>query len=86
MKKTSTRSRFGDNQVKYRTVIVDDLASSDYAFGSLASNIRQNEFLRELAQQPDVLNCGPNRFAKFTMRHNGLRWQVEAESDAEEDD
>ena len=38
-----------------------------------------------VVQNPDVLNCGPMPFSKLVMKHNGTRWQIDAESDAEEE-
>lgn len=84
MKKTTAKTRFGDKQVKHRTTLVDDVGE-DYPAGSLLCRVRQNSFLREVVQNPDVLNCGPMPFSKLVMKHNGTRWQIDAESDAEEE-
>ena len=34
--------------------------------------------LRNIADDPHLLDCGPVAFQKFRMDHNGQRWIIEA--------
>ncbi len=46
--------------------------------GSDAMNRRQFEFLQALLERPDLLHCGPARFEKLTVEHNGQCWVAKA--------
>lgn len=47
---------------------------------SLRGRIEAFHLLRTLADVPDLLLCGTQSFERLTMRHDGQRWIVEAES------
>jgi hypothetical protein len=45
--------------------------------GSPESSLRQHLFLQELAEQQNLLQCGPLKYQKMTIWHDGNGWGCE---------
>jgi hypothetical protein len=70
-------TRTGDLSTKYRLKIVDDPSSP----GTHEAEQRLISLLRDLADQPTLLMCGPEWPQKVSFYHNGTAWVLEAEAD-----
>jgi len=68
--------RVGVNESQYRVRIEDNDPTSRH----LAPGVVRIRFLRELADNPLLLDCGPLPFQKMTVRQDGGVWVAELEA------
>jgi hypothetical protein len=64
-----------DGRVRYVVTVIDEAFSDAY---SAVPQMTQGLFLRYLADNPRLLECGPAPFESLTIRHNGRAWVAEA--------
>lgn len=70
----------GNNRVRIRVVLVGDpcIAGTQEALMFYAMMMRQ------IADEPHLLQCGYSHPQRVYIHHNGSAWQVEAEAEIEE--
>lgn len=77
MKRIQTESRLEDNKSRWR-IRVEDVNTLP---GSPEFALRQTLFLEELALNSHMLlNCGPVRYQRIAIFHDGDKWICEAEA------
>ncbi len=72
MKRETTNVEIDSHQVRWMLKLEDDPSEP----GSDHAKRRQYEFLRDIADQPQLTFCGLERFEKLTISHNGTAWQA----------
>lgn len=79
MKRIQTEVRLDpeENKSKWKVRIEDQETTS----GTPEFSVRQHLFLCELAENDySLLNCGPVRWQRLTIFHDGTKWAAEAEA------
>lgn len=74
------KTEIAPGRVRYRVIILGDECPQ----GTLEARKRQFDFMRELADNVNLLDCGYSPFQRLSIRHNGTCWQAEAEAEADE--
>lgn len=67
-------------RVRYKIRVTHD----DCPKGTHEAMVRQFLFIQWLANNYDLLNCGPTRFETLRIFHDGICWVAEAEAEADE--
>lgn len=75
------KAEIGTNRFRYRVLITGDECPPR----TYESRVLQSIFLRELADNQAVLECGYNVFDRLVISHNGTCWQAEAEAEVDEE-
>lgn len=76
MKRSVANVKVGETQVRWKVRIEAEPVIQD----SQESWESQQRLLQDLVSQPHLLHCGPSRFQKMAMYHNGSCWVVEVEA------
>lgn len=74
MQRILTSTDLGNGRTRYRVRIESDECAND-----LIEPIKQM-LMRNFADSPHLLHCGPGPFQQLKMTHNGNIWIVEAEA------
>lgn len=75
------KTEIGSNRVRYRVLLTGD----DCPPKTHESRVHQSLFLRWLADNQTLLECGYNVFDRLVISHNGTCWQAEAEAEVDEE-
>lgn len=76
MKRCVSELRIGEGQIRYRTRLEDEFSEK----GSDQAREQQYFFLRQLLDNPTLLDCGLQRFQTLKIFHSGTQWICEAEA------
>ena len=79
--KQTKKAEIGPGRIRYRVVITGEECIPE----TMESRVRQEIFMRELADTPALLHCGYHVFQKLIVKHNGICWQAEAEAEVDEE-
>jgi hypothetical protein len=82
MNRNVTEVNIGDHNTKrkrYRLIIQDD--PSGPALADIQR--RQHAFLQMLVDTPTLLSCGPAFAERLMIFHDGERWSLQAEAEAD---
>ncbi len=66
---------------RYRIVVTGD----DCPPNTHESRVHQNLFLRYLADNQSLLDCGYHVFDRLVISHNGVCWEAVAEAEVDEE-
>lgn len=80
IERSFARTRLAEGQVRYAVTVTGDPCVA----GTVESAIRQADMMRMLADQPATTYCGPARWQRLAVCHDGTRWMVEASAIVEE--
>jgi len=69
--------KIGDEQVRHRVRLEDSVESRE---GTVDWIARQQAMLGAVLATAELLHCGPGRWQKLSMYHDGERWVIEAEA------
>ena len=76
MKKTVSKVRFDDKQVRWKTRITSDPCFPDTFEGrTVLANL-----LHAIADQPDLVSCGGQRWQTLKIFHDNTSWVFEADA------
>ncbi len=70
----------GGGRVRWVTTVEDDLTDE----GTPQALARQHQFLQQLVDNPALLLCGPARFERLSIWHNGKCWMAQAQAHVDE--
>jgi hypothetical protein len=70
----------GNDRVRIRVVLTGDACVS----GTQEATILYWMMMRQIADEPHLLQCGYSHPQRVHIHHNGSAWQVEAEAEIEE--
>lgn len=76
------RARVDEARVRY-SVAVSGLPC---AARTVEAALRQAELVRMIADQPEAFACGPYRWDRLEVAHDGARWTAAASATVEERD
>lgn len=63
----------GDGKTRFRLTIEDDPSTPPGA------DVQLRRFIQALADQPELLRCGPGYFRDARLYHGGMSWILQAE-------
>lgn len=66
----------GDGQTRWRLLLEDDFPAST---GPDTDDERLMRFMRTIADQPALLQCGPVYPKSFFIQHSGIHWALTAD-------
>lgn len=75
MRRSVSETQIGATQRRFRVRIEDDASQPGWQ-----AEARLHEFMMQLAQQPDLLNCGYRKPQKLNFFHGGQCWIAEGEA------
>lgn len=76
MKKTTKVIPVGTTQSRYLVTLSTDPVTE----GDTDKRMKQWNMLKTIAENPELMNCGPSLFQKMRMFFSGSEWVVELES------
>lgn len=76
MKRVVKSTNLGGGQTRYTTRLEGD----DCALGTQEYKFLQWELLRQIVDQPDLVQCGFLPYEKLKVFHTGQHWVAEAEA------
>lgn len=74
MRRSTSNTRIGENQIRYRIQIEDDPSTP-----GIQADWRLIKLMEQLVQSPDLLTCGYFKPATLRFKHDGERWIVDGE-------
>lgn len=78
--RTVKRVVIAPNRVRYKIRLTHDECPK----GTHEAMVRQFLFVQWLANNYDLLSCGPSRFETLKVYHDGSSWIAEAEAEVDE--
>lgn len=70
----------GNDRVRFRVVLIGDPCVP----GTQEATVFYSLLMRQLADEPHLLQCGYSHPQRVHIHHNGAAWQVEAEAEIED--
>lgn len=75
-----TRVVVGKDRVRYSVTVTGDACEP----GTHEALVHQYHFVRTIADNFDLLNCGSARFERVSIQHNGTAWEAKAQAEVDE--
>lgn len=82
MQRSIKRVPLSDRRAKFIVTLTGDPV--DTSLGDMDKAFKQVFLLRQLSDQPELLNCGTSRFEKAKIFFSGNAWVIEMEAEIEE--
>lgn len=79
MKRSVRQIKIGQHSIKHLVTYLSDPCPQE----GPESDFHQHELLGQLFNNPALCSCGPCRYQKLTMTHNGSEWMIEMQATVE---